>query len=190
VDDSVLIPRPETELMVEEILRLSLPEKPRVLDVGTGSGAIAAALKSNRPDWRIEAGDVSMEALWTAGRNFQNLNLSIPHYCAWGLTGVKGSWTVVVSNPPYIATGDLDGLPPPVQKEPRLELDGGRDGFELIAMLIRKAPHYLTRDGYLCLEIGFDQAGKVLGLARRLGYRRIRVLNDGAGIPRIFIGQW
>ena len=186
----MLIPRPETELLVEEILRLPLPENSRILDVGTGSGAIAAALKSNRPDWRVEAGDVSLEALRTAGRNFQNLNLNIPRYCAWGLLGTKGPWTVVVSNPPYIATEDLEGLPPPVQKEPRLALDGGRDGFELISMLIRQTPVFLERDGYLCLEIGFDQAGKVLGLARRLGYRRIRVINDGAGIPRIFIGQW
>ena len=190
VGPNVLIPRPETELLVQEILRLPLPMMARVLDVGTGSGAIAAALKKERPLWCVEAMDVSLEALKVAQGNFARLGLCIPVYVGRGLDGLRCCWNAVVSNPPYIATSDLEHLPPPVRKEPRMALDGGKDGLEMIYTLLRRVPDVLARDGFLGLEIGYGQGGKVLAYARRLEYNRVRLLNDWAGITRVFIGQW
>jgi len=161
-----------------------------VLDVGTGSGAIAAALKTERPRWHVEAMDVSPPALEVAGRNFRALHLDVPLFQGQGLAEVSGRWDALVSNPPYIATSDLDRLPENVRKEPRLALDGGREGLDLISALIRQAPGLLERGGVLALEIGADQGGKVLAYSRRRGYRRVRLVNDWADIGRVFIGVW
>ena len=190
VDEHVLIPRPETEILVQQVLALPLSDEARVLDVGTGSGAIAAALKKERPRWQVEALDISPEALAVARKNFEKLNLSIPLREGDGLAGQKIPWDAIVSNPPYIATSDLDLLPANVRKEPRRALDGGREGLEMIFQLIRQAPGALVRGGHLCLEIGFDQGGKVMAFSRRLGWRRVRIVNDFAGIGRVFIGLW
>lgn len=190
VNEHVLIPRPETEILVQELLRLPLPGEARVLDVGTGSGSIAAALKKERPQWRVEAMDVSLSALEVAARNFHALGLGVPVFSGLGLSGVKGRWDALVSNPPYVATEDLDRLPENVQKEPRLALDGGREGLDVLFALIRQAPGLLVRRGVLALEIGADQGGKVLAFSRRLGYRRVRLVNDWADIGRVFIGVW
>jgi release factor glutamine methyltransferase len=190
VNEHVLIPRPETELLVQEVLRLPLPAEARVLDVGTGSGAIAASLKTERPGWRVEAMDVSPPALEVAARNLSALHLDVPVFPGEGLSGVKGRRDALVSNPPYIATSDLDRLPENVRKEPRLALDGGREGLDMIFTLIRQAPALLERGGVLALEIGADQGGKVLAFSRRLGYRRVRLVNDWADIGRVFIGVW
>jgi release factor glutamine methyltransferase len=190
VNEHVLIPRPETELLVQEILRLPLPEEARVLDVGTGSGAIAAALKTERPRWHVEAMDVSAAALEVASRNLGALRLDVPLFQGQGPSDLDGRWNALVSNPPYIATPDLDRLPENVRREPRVALDGGREGLDMIFALIRQAPSLLVRGGILGLEIGADQGGKVLAFSRRLGYRRVRLVNDWADIGRVFIGVW
>ncbi|HEU4339280.1 MAG TPA: peptide chain release factor N(5)-glutamine methyltransferase, partial [Planctomycetota bacterium] len=149
VTPSVLIPRPETEILVERAIAL---RPKRVLDLGTGSGAIAAALAAALPDAEITATDVSAAAIGIAR---QNLPRRVVIRRGPDFEPVKGEkFDLVVSNPPYIPTGEVDGLQAEVRQEPRVALDGGRDGLDLVRQILREAPRALV-------EIGFGQA-KVL----------------------------
>jgi len=168
VTPSVLIPRPETEILVERAIAL----KPkRVLDLGTGSGAIAAALARALPHAVIVATDVSAAALAVARRN---LPPTVVLKRGPDFEPVKGeTFDLVVSNPPYIPSGEIDGLQPEVTKEPRVALDGGRDGLDMVRRILRGAPRALV-------EIGAGQA-KVL----RSEFRGVRFHKDLAGIERV-----
>ena len=190
VNEDVLIPRPETELLVEQVLALHLPDDALVLDVGTGSGAIAAALKKERPTWRVLASDTSLPALRTARRNFTALGLAVPLFAAESLPEFHSPWDAIVSNPPYIPTETLHLLPENVRREPMSALDGGREGLEVLFALIRNAQHRLARGGRLVLELGYGQAPRAMTFARRLGYRRVRVVNDYADIGRVLTALW
>ena len=190
VNEDVLIPRPETELLVEQVLALPLPDDALILDVGTGSGAIAAALKRERPTWRVFASDTSLPALRTARRNFAALGLAIPSFAAESLPEFHAPWDAIVSNPPYIPTEALHLLPENVRREPMSALDGGREGLEVLFTLIRHAQRRLARGGRLVLELGYGQAPRAMTFARRLGYRRVRVVNDYADIGRILTALW
>ena len=168
VTPSVLIPRPETEILVERAIAL----KPkRVLDLGTGSGAIAAALAVALPHAEIVATDVSAAALGIAK---QNLPARVVLRRGPDFEPVKGEkFDLVVSNPPYIPSGEIDGLQPEVTKEPRVALDGGRDGLDIVRRILRGAPKALV-------EIGAGQA-KIL----RSEFRGVRFHRDLAGIERV-----
>lgn len=190
VNEDVLIPRPETELLVEQVLALPLPDSARVLDVGTGSGAIAAALKHERPTWRVFASDLSLPALRTARRNFASLGLTVPCFAAPDLPEFRHPWDAIVSNPPYIPTEAMHLLPDNVRREPPTALDGGREGLEVLFTLIRGAQRRLVRGGRLVLEMGYGQAPRAMTFARRLGYRRVRVVNDYADIGRVLTALW
>lgn len=179
VDDRVLIPRPETELLVEEALR-RLPRRARVLDVGAGSGCIAATLKLERPDLRVFAVDVSVAALAVARNNLQGAEVGLAASDA--LDSIRGTFDAIVSNPPYIPEADVETLQIEVRgHEPHTALTPGPRGTEVIERLF-VAPLVL-------LEIGFGQAAAVREIAERHGYRVETVVPDLAGIPRVVVSS-
>jgi len=198
VDPSVLIPRPETECLVEAALAV-LPEttlRPqRILDLGTGSGAVILALAKERPGHRFVASDCSAEAIGKARSNARCLGLADRLEVLVGdwfapLRPCR-DWDLIVSNPPYIATPSLTGLAPEVAAfEPRQALDGGLDGLDCLSRLIAEAPAHLCAGGYLILEMGADQRQPVRDLAQRTAaYRCIDFRADYAGRDRVAILQ-
>jgi len=176
VDRRVLIPRPETEHVVEAAL--SLPAGARVVDVGTGSGAIALALKDERPDLEVVGTDVSADALDVARGNAERLGLDVDFVHGDLLAGLSAD--AVVSNPPYVAAGDR--LPPDVGFEPRAALFGGEDGLDVIRRLVKEAGDV----PFLALEVGAGQAPEVAAL---LTGREVSVVRDLAGHERVVVGR-
>ncbi|MCA9540027.1 MAG: peptide chain release factor N(5)-glutamine methyltransferase [Myxococcales bacterium] len=166
VDARVLVPRPDTERLVElAVARLKGTETPRIVDVGTGSGAIALALASERSDATVMAIDRSPDALAVARANGERLKLPVAWRQGDLLAGVDGPFDLIASNPPYVRRGDLANLMPDVrQYEPRLALDGGDDGLDLIRRLIPQAAERLVPGGALLIEIGHDQGPDVRAL--------------------------
>jgi release factor glutamine methyltransferase len=193
VSPAVLIPRPETELVVERTRAHIKKEDPvRVADLGTGSGAIALAIASDRPRASVTAIDASKDALELASRNIGRLqltNVSLLHG-NW-FTPVAGQkFHAIASNPPYIAQDDPD-LAPDVRKfEPAMALISGRAGFEALDTLIREAPAHLEPEGWLVLEHGWKQAEAVRQRLVRQGFVHVTSHADLAGHQRVTEGQW
>lgn len=187
VDRRVLVPRPDTETLVHWALELALPADTRVIDLGTGSGAIALALKHERPQWRLSALDASPEALQVARANGQALNLSVDWCQGHWLAESAGPFDLIVSNPPYIADGD-EHLPA-LAHEPRSALTAGAQGLDDLRVIINQAPSRLAAGGWLLLEHGHDQAGAVRDLMRRAGLMSVQSRRDLAGIERCSGGQ-
>lgn len=188
VDARVLVPRPETELLVELALaRLKGLEAPRVVDVGTGSGCIALSLARERPDAVITAVDASQGALAVAQKNAQTLDLKVEFRQSNLLSAVPGPLEMVVSNPPYIASAEVDQLMPDVARyEPRLALDGGPDGLALIRPLIDQAATRLVPEGWLAFEFGHDQGPAVRDLLLADGrFGDVIIHRDLAGKDRV-----
>jgi release factor glutamine methyltransferase len=180
VDRRVLIPRPETELLVE--VGLSLPSRARVADVGTGSGAVALALKDERPDLKVVGIDVSSDALAVARENATRLGLDVSFVQSDLLTGDR--YDAVVANLPYVARAAE--LPPEVSVyEPAVAVYGGEDGLDVMRRLIAM----LGGVSIAVLEVGFDQAGPVDGLVRRAGFNSVERLRDLAGHERVVVGR-
>ena len=191
-DARALVPRPETETLVEWALELPLPEEARVLDLGTGSGAIALALASERPAWRITATDLDPEALALARDNAARLGLQRVAFRqgAWfEAVADAPPWDLVCSNPPYVAEGDphlaRDGLP----FEPPHALVAGPEGLDDLRLITAQAPAHLRPGGWLLLEHGHDQADAVRALLRAAGFESIATRADLAGHPRISGGR-
>ncbi len=191
VDARVLVPRPDTETLVEWALSLSaeLPSAARVADLGTGSGAIALALRSRQPDWRITATDASTAALAVARANAERLGLPLRFaHGAW-LAALPGErFELLVSNPPYIA--EADPHLPALAHEPGSALTAGTDGLDDIRTLVAQAPGALVPGGWLLLEHGHDQAPAVRALLDQAGFERVASRNDIAGIARCSGGRW
>jgi release factor glutamine methyltransferase len=184
VDPRVLIPRPETEVVVERSLALlEGVEQPAVLDIGVGSGAIALAIADERPDARVVGTDTSAKALEVAEANRERVGAGERVRFVHGdlLAGEAGPFDLVVSNPPYVAPGDMSGLEPELRHEPVEALVGiGRH-----REVAQTALGVLRSGGALVLEVGDDQACNVSPLIVALGYRDVRVSNDLAGRERI-----
>lgn len=199
VNESVLIPRPDTEILVETICKMGKPGS-LVLELGTGSGAIAVSLAKYNEDWGILATDISMNALLVAKENAKINGVSDRVYFAQmdmfdGLRmmnhATPGIFDWVVSNPPYIASGEIYQLSPEIRKyEPKLALDGGLDGLDAIREILSKAFMVLKPDGKLAIEMGYGQRDPVQAIADSVGrYSQYRVVNDYSGTPRVFYCQ-
>jgi release factor glutamine methyltransferase len=187
VDPRVLIPRPETELLVESAL--SLPSGARVLDLGTGSGAVALALADERPDLTVWASDVSEDALAVAMANGRRLGLSVRWLHSDLLEDVPEEIDALISNPPYVARSQTAELAPEILRhEPEQALFAEADGLATIAALLEQAGGR-SRLRFLALEVGAGQAAAVDRLMRDAGFAQVERLTDLAGIERVMVAQ-
>jgi release factor glutamine methyltransferase len=191
VTPAVLVPRPETELLVERALALRHEEFGRVVDLGTGSGAIALTLASERPGWQVAATDVSEEALAIARSNAESLDLKRVQFFqgSWFEPLVGRTFDLIVSNPPYVAEDDPAMHDPALRHEPRGALTPGGDGMASLRAIIAVAPDYLERDGWLLLEHGSNQAAEVTRELVARGLRHVRSHRDLAGHERMTEAQ-
>jgi len=187
VDSRVLIPRPETEELVELILSENLETPLSVLDIGTGSGAIALALANSRPDWKITASDLSEDALSLATENAQSCGLSLAFVQSDCLDAIQGKFDIIVSNPPYISEVDKDEVGLNVlSSEPHMALFAEEDGYAVYRKIAEQAGDYLTEKGKIYLEIGYKQGDGVAELLKQsFSHKRIRVLRDQFGKDRM-----
>ena len=189
VDERVLIPRPETEELVELVLAENPKENLKVLDIGTGSGAIALALAKNRPDWSVAAADISQDALGVSleNANAQNLNLSfIKSDC---FSEISSKYDIIVSNPPYISRADEAEVGLNVlHSEPHLALFADEDGLAIYRRIAEDSKEYLNDGGKIYLEIGYKQGQSVPALfMENLPEKRVRTLKDQFGQDRMVV---
>ena len=187
-----LIPRPDTELLVETVLAL-LPATPAaLLDLGTGTGAIALALACERPAWRLTGVDRVPEAVALAERNRARLKLPNARFIVshWFSALAGQRYQLIVSNPPYIAADDRHLAEGDVRFEPSSALVAGADGLDDIRLIIAQAPQHLETGGWLLLEHGFDQAAAVRELLRTRGFRAVESRRDLGGHERISLGRF
>lgn len=184
VNDQVLIPRQDTETLVESALS-RLKEGDRALDLCTGSGCIILSLEKLGPGIRGLGADISAAALAVAKRNRDSLGLESDFCISDLFEGIEGVFDIIVSNPPYIASGKIPGLMEEVRGfEPLLALDGGADGLDFYRRIIKDARDFLKPGGWLGLEIGYDQREAVEELLRRQGFIKTETLQDLAGLDR------
>lgn len=191
VSSSTLIPRPDTECLVEQALELPLPDNARVVDLGTGTGAIALALASERPGWAISACDLMEDAVALAQANASKLKLPVEVFQSRWFAGLPaGSFDLIVSNPPYVASDDHHLDEGDVRFEPASALVSGADGLDDIRLIVSEAPAWLNAEGWLLLEHGFDQAEAVQGLLTARGFAKVESRKDYGGNDRMTLGQW
>lgn len=193
VDRNVLIPRPETEFVVEKVLELVEVGKPvRILELGTGSGAIAVALACQDPDFQITAVDVSPGALQVARENAQRLG--VDHQVIFLesdlFAEVSGTYAVICSNPPYIKREELPQLSPEISVEPALALDGGPDGLDFYRRILDQAASFLEQPGFVVLEIGWDQGSEVRALGQAAGFTWLETVQDYGSQDRVVVFKW
>nr|WP_283770036.1 MULTISPECIES: peptide chain release factor N(5)-glutamine methyltransferase [unclassified Enterococcus] len=187
VDENVLIPRPETEELVDLVLKDFDDKKRCVLDIGTGSGAISLALKANRPKWQLTASDISENALKITRKNAKNLDLSIETIQSDLFEKIEGKFDIIVSNPPYISFDELELMDASVIKyEPDLALFAENQGLAIYQAIILQMKPHLTPQACVYFEIGFAQAHAVSGLLKRaFPTSEITVLKDLFGKDRM-----
>ena len=190
VTPAVLIPRPETEHLVEAVLDALDATRVRIVDVGTGSGAIALALKSRRPSWDVVGVDLCPEALAVASQNAWRMNLPITWVRSDLLEVVSGRFHVIVANLPYIDPDWSDQAEPELRFEPDAALYAPEQGLALMRRLVKEAGPHLEPDGQLFLECGFDQAAALRQALAKAGFADIAVMPDYAGHDRIVSGRW
>jgi len=198
VSNKVLIPRPETELVIDIILEIFKNNQKELIfaELGTGSGAISIALALSNPLWKGFATDIDKNVIEIASNNFKNLsNQSNLRFCCghwWNpLENLKGKLDFVVSNPPYIPKNTYEQLPKEVKNfEPKIALLGGKDGLLHIREIIQNAPLYLKNNAWLIVENHFDQGEKVRNLFVENGFSSIEVINDYSGVGRFTIGRY
>ncbi|NHZ63785.1 peptide chain release factor N(5)-glutamine methyltransferase [Massilia genomosp. 1] len=185
VNPAVLIPRPDTELLVELALE-RLPVRARMLDMGTGSGAVAVAVAHTRPDAGVTALDVSAAALEVARANAQANRAVVRFVQSDWFGAIGGEWfDLIVANPPYIADGDVHLAQGDLRFEPVGALTDHADGLAALRTIVAGAPHHLAAQGWLLMEHGYDQAAQVRALLAQGGYREVQSWRDLAGIERV-----
>jgi release factor glutamine methyltransferase len=189
VTPEVLIPRPETELLVQTALDLPLSATARVLDVGAGSGCIAVSLAAERPRWQVCAVDRSLAALSIARCNIERHGVEVELILGDLAAAAAPPWDLVVANLPYIPSADLGMLPEEVHHDPPTALDGGADGLELVRSLIADLPRLLRVCGGAVLEIGENQADAVATVAAGAGLAVARRVRDAGGVERVIVVQ-
>lgn len=182
VDDRVLIPRPETEVLVETALGRA-PRNGRVVDIGTGSGCIAISIERTRPDLQVTGVDLSVAALAVANRNRRALGSRVRLAASDLLASIRGQFDLIVANPPYVSEEELSQLATEVrQYEPRLALTSGPRGTEIIERILAQASR-----GTLLMEVGYGQEAAIRALAKEKQFRVEAFVNDLAGIPRVVV---
>ena len=191
VDENVLIPRADTEILVEEVISLANDDKNKILDVCTGSGAIAVSLAKYIKNSNVMAIDISKEALKIAEKNAFNNNVNIKFIESDLFNNLEeNDFDIIVSNPPYIRENVINELSIEVKHEPKIALDGGKDGLDFYRKLSSESYKYLKEDGYLCLEIGYDQKKEVIEILKNeKKYKNIYSTKDLFGNDRIIIAQ-
>lgn len=190
VNEHVLIPRQDTEILVEETAKF-LQDGMRYLDLCTGSGCILLSLKTLRPGAEGEGADLSPEALKVAGKNRERLGLEARLTESDLFDKIEGTFDVIVSNPPYIKREEIESLMDEVRlHEPYMALDGHEDGMYFYRRIATEAPGYLKKGGGLFLEIGWDQGESVSELLRQQGFSDIKVVKDLAGLDRVVEGYY
>ena len=191
VDENVLIPQPDTEILVEEVIKIvSKENKINILDICTGSGCIGISVENAVPKAKITMSDISKKAIEIAKKNAKENNVleKIKFIESDMFENIEGKFDIIVSNPPYIETDVINTLSREVQNEPIIALNGGKDGLVFYRKLINEASKYLNNDGYLCMEIGYDQKEKVMELARKQEvFSKIEVIKDLSGNDRVII---
>lgn len=197
VNDSTLIPRPDTEIIVEQALKLQLPSTARVLELGTGTGAISLALASERPHWRFCALDISAEAVALAQRNRDRYELTarveIIHSNWFDALDKPGSerpnFDLIISNPPYIDPADAHLEQGDVRFEPRSALVANENGYADLRFIIEHSHRYLSLGGWVMLEHGFAQGAKVAEIFSETGYEKVNTAADYANLDRVTFAQ-
>lgn len=190
VNEHVLIPRQDTETLVEEVMRY-LSDGMRILDICTGSGCILLSLLKYSNECEGLGVDISKEALEVARENAELLGLQAEFRSSDLLEQVKGKFDIIVSNPPYIETAVIDTLMPEVREhEPMLALDGKEDGLYFYRKIVEKSPDYMTRGARLFFEIGYNQGEAVKALMIGRGFKEVEVVKDYAGLDRVVTGLW
>ena len=197
VDERALIPRPETEILVEMVLK-SAAGQMKILDIGTGSGCIAVSLAKFLPEAQIDALDVSLEALSLAKENAlinsadKNINfLQGDLFSVFKKNNVNNrlrNYDIIISNPPYVRSGDINGLQKELAYEPRMALDGGADGLDFYRRVIAEAGNFLNKEGLLFLEIGFSQGEDIEKIVfAGNDFTVDEIIKDYSGIERVMI---
>lgn len=191
VNENVLIPRQDTEVLVEQVLSLSKgKENLKLLDMCTGSGCILLALLANLKQASGTGVDLSEKALEVAQRNGEELGIEISWVQSDLFDKVSGSYDIIVSNPPYIETSVIEGLMDEVKLyEPRMALDGTEDGLFFYREITMQAGKYLKNNGILAFEIGYNQGKAVSEFMKENGYKEVQVLQDLAGLDRVVTGR-
>ena len=192
VDENVLIPRPDTEILVEEVIKIAQKyNSPRILDLCTGSGAIAISLKKFVPNADITAVDISEKALEIAQKNAEKLEAKINFVKSDLFDKLDNKkFDIIVSNPPYIRKDEIKKLSEEVQKEPKIALDGGEDGLAFYRIIAEQAINYLKTGSFLCFEIGYNQKNDVIKIIEdEQNYKNTYCKKDLYGNDRIIITQ-
>ena len=196
VDKNVLIPRPDTEILVEEVIDLvkqikeSLKRKIRILDLCTGSGAIAISLtRLLKDNVIITCSDISLKALEVVKINAEKNDVNIKILNSNMFNNIEEKYDIIVSNPPYIESNVLDTLSNEVKNEPIIALDGGIDGLDYYRIIAINAKKYLYSNGYIALEIGYNQKDKVINLLKEHNYKNIYSKKDLGGNDRIVVAS-
>ena len=188
VNSHVLIPRPDTEILVEEARKKLYPGN-RVLDLCTGSGCILLSLLYHCPKAEGTGADISQEALMVAEENSRRFKLLAEFIQSDLFENITGRFQMIVSNPPYIPSGAIDSLMEEVRRyDPHLALDGGADGLDFYRRLLKESREYLTPGGVLLLEVGSDQGDWVRARMEAMGYQKVQIIKDLSGLDRVVLG--
>lgn len=192
VDENTLIPRPDTEILVEEVIKIAKQKyNPKILDLCTGSGAIAISLKKYVPNSEIIGIDISEKAIEVANKNANKLNVDVKFIKSDLFERLKKEkFDIIVSNPPYIKKEEIKKLSKEVQKEPELALDGGIDGLDFYRKITSQAIEYLKTESFLCFEIGYNQKNDVMQIIEdQQNYKNIYCKKDLYGYDRVIVAQ-